>query len=185
MAVDPSDDHDRLPCGTSVDALLRDLLSGRLTEHESSCEHCRAEAGELRPLVEAVRRDDEEEVTAPPGLLTDVMRVVRAERRSEGTIVLSGSGPGGTEVRESAVAAMLRTSVESVPGVVVGRCRVEQTREGLSVRATARVAVGFPIPDAADAARRAMRSLAEQRLGLPVARLDIDVVDLDDPAPGR
>jgi hypothetical protein len=30
-----------------------------------------------------------------------------------------------------------------------------------------------------------MRSLAEQRLGLPVARLDIDVVDLDDPAPGR
>ncbi|PDP87616.1 hypothetical protein CQJ94_11255 [Glycomyces fuscus] len=184
MAVDPSDDHDRLPCGTPVDTLLRDLLSGRLTGHESACEHCRTEARELRPLVDAVRRDDGEEVAAPPGLLTDVMRVVRAERRSEGTVVLSGAGPGGTEVRESAVAAMLRASAESVPGVVVGRCRVEQTREGLSVRATARVAVGLPVPDAADAARRAMRSLAEQRLGLPVVRLDIDVVDLDDPPGG-
>ncbi|WP_017570343.1 anti-sigma factor [Nocardiopsis halotolerans] len=185
MAVDPSDDHDRLSCGNSVDALLGDMLSGGLTEHESACEYCRAQADELRPLVDAVRRDGEEEATAPPGLLTDVMRVVRAERRSEGTIVLTGPGPGGTEVRESAVAAMLRTSAASVPGVVVGRCRVEQTREGLSVRATARIAVGFPIPDAADAARRAMRSLAEQRLGLPVVRLDIDVVDLDDPDRGR
>ncbi|MFD6950847.1 MULTISPECIES: hypothetical protein [unclassified Nocardiopsis] len=99
--------------------------------------------------------------------------------------MLGAPGPGGTEVGESAVAAMLRASVEPVPGVVVGRCRVEQTREGLTVRATARVTVGLPIPDAADAARRAMRSLAEQRLGLPVVRLDIEVVDLEDPARDR
>ncbi|WP_159942602.1 MULTISPECIES: hypothetical protein [unclassified Nocardiopsis] len=185
MAVEPSDDHDRLPCGNTVDALLRHMTSGELTGHERTCEHCRAQAEELRPLVTAVRRDGEEEVTAPSGLLTDVMRAVRSERRSERTIVLGGTGPGGTEVRESAVAAMLRASVEAVPGVVVGRCRVEQTGEGLFVRVTARVAVGLPIPDAAGAARRAMRSLVERRLGLPVARLDIDVVDLDDSARGR
>lgn len=185
MAVDPSDDHDRLPCGNSVDALLRHMLSGEPTRHESNCEYCLEQEEELRPLVAAVRQSGEEEITAPPGLLSDVMRVVRTERRSDGTVVLTGSGPGGTEVRASAVAAMLRASVESVPGVVVGRCRVEQTGEGVWVRATARVRVGLPIPDAAEAARHAMRALVEEGLGLHVDRVDIDVVDLDDPSRGR
>lgn len=181
MAVDPSDDHDRLPCGTTVDALLRHLTSGRLTEHESSCEYCREQAEELRPLVAAVRQSDDQEVTAPPGLLSDVMRAVRAERRAGTTVVLAGPGPGGTEIREAAVAALLRASVDSVPGVVVGRCRVRQSREGLTVLATARVALGLPIIEAAEAARRAMRTLIEDRLGLSAVRVDIDVVDLDDP----
>ena len=184
MAVDPSDDQDRLPCGNSVDALLRHLTSGDLTGHESSCEYCREQAAELSPLVSAVQQAGDQDVTAPPGLLADVMRAVRSERRTSGTVVLAGPGPGGTEIRVAAVAAMLRASVESVPGVVVGRCRIEQTPEGLVVLAAARVALGLPIVEAAEEARRAMRSLVEDRLGLRAARVDIDVVDLDQPGRG-
>ncbi|WP_116246631.1 hypothetical protein [Nocardiopsis sp. FIRDI 009] len=182
MAVDPSDVHDRLPCANSVDALLRHLVSGALTEHESACRYCRDQAEELRPLVTAVRRSEERRVTAPPGLVSDVMRVVRAERRGGRSIVLDGSGPGGTEVRESAVAALLRASVDAVPGVVVGRCRIEQTARGVVVRATVRVGLDRPIPEAAEAARSTMRALVEEQLGLPVVRVDLDVVDVRDDA---
>lgn len=77
MAVDPSDDHDQLPCGTSADALLDHLRKGTVTGHERTCPHCRAAAEEFRPLLAAL--DSEGEITAPPGLLDDVMRTVRAE----------------------------------------------------------------------------------------------------------
>ncbi|WP_017598996.1 anti-sigma factor [Nocardiopsis lucentensis] len=185
MAVDPSDVHDRLPCTNSVDALLRHLVSGALTEHESACPYCREQAEELRPLVTAVRQSDEQRVTAPTGLVSDVMRVVRAERRPGRTIVLDGPGPGGTEIRESAVAALLRASVDTVPGVVVGRCRIEQTARGVIIRAAVRVALDRPIPEATAAARSSMRALVEERLGLPVVRVDLDVVDVRDNGDGN
>ncbi|MEE2044454.1 hypothetical protein Q7689_13905, partial [Nocardiopsis tropica] len=84
MAVDPSDDHDRLPCGNSVDALLRHLTSGEPTPHESACEYCREQAEELRPLVSEVRRTGHKAVSAPPGVLAGGMRAVRAGRRRGG-----------------------------------------------------------------------------------------------------
>ncbi|GHC73145.1 hypothetical protein GCM10007079_06820 [Nocardiopsis terrae] len=176
MAVDPSDDHDQLPCGTSADALLDHLRKGTVTGHERTCPHCRAAAEEFRPLLAAL--DSEGEITAPPGLLDDVMRTVRAEGRSRQTLRLPGGGPGDTRVRHSAVSAMLRACVDPAEGLIVGRCRIEQTPDGLVVAATARVLSGTVIPEATAAARRAMGAFVQNRLGLRVGRIDIDVTDV-------
>lgn len=184
MAVDPSDDHDQLPCGTYADALLDHLRAGTATEHERTCPHCRTASEEFRPLLSALGSSlgDDREITAPPGLLDDVMRAVRAEGRSKETLRLpdtgSGGGPGDTRIRHSAVSAMLRACVDPAEGLLVGRCRIERTPDGLAIAATARVLTGTVIPEATAAARRAMGTFVEDRLGLRVARIDIDVTDV-------
>ncbi|MFE1166205.1 hypothetical protein [Nocardiopsis sp. NPDC058789] len=186
MAVEPSDDHERLPCGTSADTLLDHLRAGTVTDHERTCPHCRAAAEEFRPLLSALGAalDDDRQVTAPPGLLDDVMSVVRAEGRSRSTIRLPRTGgdgaPGDTRVRHSAVSAMLRARVDPAGGLLLGRCRIEETSEGLVVAATARVLTGTVIPEATASARRDMSTFVEDRLGLRVARIDIDVTDVID-----
>lgn len=190
MAVDPSHDHDhsddQLPCGTSADALLDHLRAGTTTAHERTCPHCRAAAEEFRPLLSAMGSalGDDREITAPPGLLDDVMRAVRAEGRSKKTLRLPGAGtggtPGDTRIRHSAVSAMLRACVDPAEGLLVGRCRIERTPDGLVIGATARVLTGTVIPEATAAARRAMGTFVEDRLGLRVARIDIDVTDVID-----
>lgn len=179
MAVDPSDDHDQLPCGTSADTLLEHLREGTATGHERTCPHCRAAADEFRPLLAALR--DAPEVTAPPGLLDDVMRVVRSEGRSKKTLQLPGDGPGDTRIRHSAVSAMLRYCVDPADGLILGRCRIERTPAGLVIAADARVLAGTVIPEATAAARRTMSAFVEDRLGLRVARIDIDVTDVINP----
>lgn len=192
MAVDPSDDHEQLPCGTSADQLLDHLREGTATRHERTCPYCLAAAEEFRPLLSALGSalEEDREVTAPPGLLDDVMRAVRAEGRSRETLRLpdpasgpdSGGAPGDTRIRHSAVSAMLRACVDPAGGLIVGRCRIERTPDGLVITATARVLTGTVIPDATAAARRAMVGFVEDRLGLRVARIDIDVTDVIDPA---
>lgn len=144
MAVDPLDDHDPLSCGTSTDELLDHFTEGALTEHERACSHCRAITVKLRPLVEAM--SSEARVSAPPGLLDDVMREVRAEARSARTLPLTEGALGRTEIRHSAMSAMLRASVEPARGLFVGRCRIERTSEGVTISATARVLAGRPPP---------------------------------------
>lgn len=198
MAVNPSDDHEQLPCGTSADQLLGHLREGTATRHERTCPHCLAAAEEFRPLLSALGSvlEEDRQVAAPPGLLDDVMRTVRAEGRSSKTLRLpgpasgrrpgsapdSGGAPGDTRIRHSAVSAMLRACVDPAEGLVVGRCRIASAPEGLVVTATARVLTGTVIPHATAAARRAMIGLVEERLDLRVARVDIDVTDVIDPA---
>lgn len=179
MAVDPFDDHDPLLCGTSIDELLEHLTKGSPTEHERTCPHCRAVSVELRPLVEAV--SSLPRATAPPGLLDDVMREVRADARSTRVLSLAEGASGRTEIRHSAMSAMLRASVDPARGLFVGRCRIERTSEGVTVSATARVLAGTPIPEAGDGARRDMAAFIRDRLGLGVARVDINVTDVVDP----
>ena len=186
MAVDPSDDPDQLPGGTSADALLEHLRAGTTPGHERTCPHCQAAAEEFRPLLSALdsAAGDGRGITAPPGLLDDVMRAVRAEGRSKETLRLpdrgSGEGSGDTRIRHSAVSAMLRACVDPAEGLIVGRCRITRAPEGLVIAATARVLTGTVIPDATAAARRAMVGFVEDRLGLRVARVDIDVTDVID-----
>lgn len=180
MALEPPDDGDRglLPCGNGEDTLVRNLMDGRTTDHEAHCPHCRAAARDLAPLVSALNEPEAEATTAPAGLVDDVMRAIRAERGSRRSLVLGGPGPGTTRIRESAVAAMARFAARGVPGVVVGRCRVRRETDGLTVSLTARVAQGTPIAEAAEDVRGAVREVLEDRLRLPVTRIDIEVVGL-------
>ncbi|CAL9482521.1 hypothetical protein SUDANB121_03083 [Nocardiopsis dassonvillei] len=179
MALEPPDDgaDGLLPCGNGEDALVRNLVEGRTTEHEAHCPHCRAATRDLAPLVSVLREPGTDAVAAPAGLVDDVMRVIRADRGRR-TLVLGGPGPGTTRIRESAVAALARFAARGAPGTLVGRCRVGRERDGLSVALAVRVAHGTPIAEAAEDLRRAVRDVLEDRLGLPVLRIDVEVVGL-------
>lgn len=180
MALEPPDEgaDDLLPCGNGEDVLVRNLMDGRTTEHEARCPHCRAAARDLAPLVRVLREPDTEAVTAPAGLVDDVMRAIRAERGNRRALLLDGPGPGATRIRETAVAALARFAARGVPGTLVGRCRVLRAQDGLSVSLNVRVAHGTPIAEAAEGVRGAVRAVLEDRLGLPVTRIDIEVVGL-------
>ncbi|MDT0329799.1 Asp23/Gls24 family envelope stress response protein [Nocardiopsis lambiniae] len=182
MALEPPDDNDDLlPCGNGEDALARHLMAGRTTDHEAGCSHCRSAARDLEPLISVLREPPDEETTAPVGLVDDVMRIVRSERRNTRTLTLGGAGPGTTEIRESAVATLVRLSARDVPDVLVGRCRVRRTPDGLVVSLTVLVVGGTPIVEAAERLRRTVRALLEERLRLAVPRIDIDVTGLVEP----
>ncbi|GAB3210574.1 hypothetical protein ACQEU5_13845 [Marinactinospora thermotolerans] len=177
MAVEPTD-HDRLPCGTDLTTLAGHLAEGALTAHERNCSHCRGAVRRLRALDSA--RDDlaSESVSAPPQLLDEVMRVVRTEGRPGRALPVPPEQHGVTRVREPAAARILRTAAETVGGISVGRCRISEEDEGLSVLLTARVETGAAIPELAEAARRAVRDAARHQLGWTLIRVDVEVVDL-------
>lgn len=178
MAVDQPAEPDRLPCGTPIDTLLAHLRADALTDHEQHCPHCRAAAESHRPLIDAGTEVGREQVGAPPELLDRVMRVVRSEGRSTHLLPLNDRGPGATRVRDTTAARILRAVCDEIPGLDVGRCRVEETAEGITVNVTARVATGIPIPEIARTARRAVHAGAREQLGWHLARVDIEITDI-------
>lgn len=174
----PDDGADRLPCGTSLDALLDHLREGRPTAHERACPHCTAAAEKLRVLAAA--RDDaaQDLPAAPPGLADRVMRAVRAERRSSGYIALPGPpGPAGergwTRIRREAVTALLRAACDAVPGAVVGRCRFSEGPDGVAVELSARFTGEVPAPRLAEELRSAVHATTLHHLGWRLARVDV------------
>lgn len=173
MAVNDPDDPDLLPCGESVDALLRRLRAGRPSGHERRCPHCRAAAEELRVLSAAQAEADREAVAAPPDLVDQVMRTVRAEADSGGFVTLDAGGRGWTRMRREAVAALLRAACDTVPGTAVGRCRFSTGPDGIAVELTARFTGEVPAPRLADELRRAVRRSALHHLGRRVTRVDV------------
>ncbi|GAA3753181.1 hypothetical protein HDA32_004499 [Spinactinospora alkalitolerans] len=177
MAVEPT--HDRLPCGTDKAELIEHLEAGTRTEHELHCPHCRAVERDHGVLAAAREELAAEEVSAPPRLLGDVMRAVRAEPRSRRTLAVPPHEDGLTRVRETAAARILRLAAEQVSGLSVGRCVIgEETEEGVPVRLTARIEAGAPIPETAEAARRAVRGAGRSQLGWSITRIDVDIADI-------
>ncbi|MDA2814731.1 hypothetical protein O4J56_29070 [Nocardiopsis sp. RSe5-2] len=175
---DGPDGGDRLPCGTSLDALLDHLREGRPTAHERACPHCTAAAEELRVLTAARDEAVADLPAAPPGLADRVMRTVRAEGRSSGYIALPGPpGPAGergwTRIRTAAVAALFRAACDTVPGAAVGHCRFSEGPDGIAVELSARFTGEVPAPRLAEELRGAVRAAALHHLGWRLARVDV------------
>ncbi|PSK95855.1 hypothetical protein CLV63_11318 [Murinocardiopsis flavida] len=179
MAVDQPDEPDRLPCGTMLDTLLAHLRADTLNEHEQHCPHCRSAAARHRSLVDAAAAAERDQAGAPPELLDRVMRVVRAEGRSADLIPLNDPGPGATRVRDTTAARILRAACEPVEGIDVGRCRIADTEDGIVVTMTARAVAGTPIPEATREIRRAVLASARDQLGWTIARVDIEIIDVE------
>ncbi|QBI52711.1 Asp23/Gls24 family envelope stress response protein [Streptomonospora litoralis] len=183
MAVDPGGRAPLLPCGTDPEALFEHLRSGDRTAHERACPHCLAAAAEFGPLVAARGDLADEHVTAPPQLLDDVMRAVRADPRSQRTYRLAGEEAGSTRVRRPVAAAILRGAAEGVPGVAQAVVRkIRQETDRVDVRVSARFASGAAIPETAAELRRALRQAGRDRLGWDIAAVDVDVTDVDAPS---
>ena len=181
---DPAPDTAPLACGRDA-ALVWDLAEAGLPldAHGRGCPHCSAAYADARRLDATVHRMAAEPVEAPPSaleaVLGRVMGAVRAELRPEEALVLD-SPLGPNRVARSAAAGVLRAVVDTMDGMRARSCRIEQPGPDTSADVTLTVSARFGLELASAAARVRQTVLAagEQLLGLPLRRVDIEVVDL-------
>ncbi|UGT63965.1 anti-sigma factor family protein [Nocardia asteroides] len=200
MAVNSAADHEatgyRLPCGRDLEQVwdrLDAVEAGLGDEHETHCPHCATARESLRALRVATAELIAEPEPAPPDLTARIMSAVRAEVRRGRTMSLATPEPGGVEVSERAVAAVLRFAADSVPGVRTRRCRIKPVgtepdgRAAVEVELAFALAAGTPVGGVLPVVRQRVSAALNGDIGVSVRRLDVVVADLyvDDAAPRR
>lgn len=178
----------RLACGRDA-ALVWDRAAAGIApdEHERDCPHCGAASADAQHLDSVVHRMAAQELEPPPSMIDRVMAGVRTEFRPHDVLTLP-SPHGTTRLSRAAAAAVLRHVVDRMDGLRARSCRIEQlgvagTAVGSPAHAadvTISVAARFGVELASVTARVRQMVIAagEQALGVPVRRVDIDVVDL-------
>ncbi|WP_226380134.1 Asp23/Gls24 family envelope stress response protein [Pseudonocardia sp. KRD291] len=180
-----------LACGRDAALVWDHAEAGVLDEHERTCPHCRSTVSDRDSLGGLVGRMAAQPLRPPPNVLEQVMGAVVADLRPHDLLVLA---PGASLSRPAAAAA-LRHIVDSMDGLRARSCRIEQERPApdpapdgtdatiaLPLRVTVTVAARFGVDLASVTARvrQMMISAGERALGVPVARVDIHVVDVWD-----
>ncbi|MBK1783382.1 Asp23/Gls24 family envelope stress response protein [Prauserella cavernicola] len=214
MALNGPPEDNALPCGRSLERLWERLDdgaggpggAGRSTDgtdgtdvtddHVRSCPHCSAALSGLGELRTATTSLKEERVRPARDLTARIMAAVRAEPRGLGAMfALDAQERGRTDISERAVAAIVRFAAEGVDGVRAGRCELHAagtTEDGTAMvegRLTVSVAYGVEFAGVLERVRRQAVDACTARVGVLLARLDIEVGGLDDGArtgePGR
>ncbi|MEB4613713.1 hypothetical protein OOT08_03580, partial [Leucobacter sp. M11] len=93
-------------------------------------------------------------------------------------------------ITEGAIRGLVRAAEQDVPGIIVGRVRLEgeatEPDEPIEVYAEVSIAHGRPIPELVERLRGAIASRLAAHTSLNVIGIDIVVHDLHDlPHPGR
>jgi hypothetical protein len=175
-----------LACGRDATAVWDRAESGGLPdEHERDCPHCRAAFADARRLDAIVHRMAAEPVEPPPSVLDRVMTAVATELRPQDVLVLP-SPLGPNRLARPAAAAVLRAVVDGMDGLRARSCRIDQPDGGPAATVSMTVAGRFGVDLASVTARVRQMVLAagEQALGVPVRRVDIEVVDVWDDRAG-
>ena len=140
----------------------------------------------LGSLDEAARAEAPADESWVGGVLANISIEVRAGRDIPLRAVASTEHPVMTE---GAVRSLVRRAGDTVPGVVVSRCRLDGdvTELGTPVRVTVEIAVvqGHVIPTAADAVRAAVERTLAVQTDLVVEAVDVVVRDLVAPSAAR
>ncbi|MFI1381458.1 Asp23/Gls24 family envelope stress response protein [Embleya sp. NPDC020886] len=189
---DAEPDPNLLPCGRDPEAVLEHAAAGESDEHERSCPECQALLRDHSVLDQVTREWAELPVPVPDDLGVRVMRLVRAELHT-GRLLPLGEPDEQLTLTESAAARTLRAAVDAEPGVQARSCRIRpyENRAGaavpgpVTVRLSVGVPYGEPIHALADRLRERVRRAASERLGLEVAKVDVDVVGLESAAGDR
>lgn len=112
-------------------------------------------------------------------ILAGIALDARAGRRIPLKTTAAGADMG---ITEGAVRGMIRAAEQAVPGVVVGRCRLDgditQPDEPVRVRVDVSVPYGEPIPDLVDRLRAEMGARLNAHTSLNVTGIDITVHDI-------
>lgn len=169
-----------LPCGRDA-ALIweRDEPDA----HELECPHCTAVFEDARGMHAAVARLAARPVPPPPGVVDRVMDAVRAELRPLDPLALP-SPLGPAAIGRPAAATVLRQVVDGMAGVRARSCRIEQLEPDvdgvapLAVSMSVLARFGLDLNAVTARVRQMVIAAGEQALGLPVLRVDIEVVDL-------
>lgn len=194
----PPDLAPLLACGRSADAVWDRAVSGTPPDaHERDCPHCRAATADARGLDAIVHRLAAERLEPPPSVMERVMVAVRSELRPHEVLTLP-SPHGPARLSRAAAAAVVRHTVDAMAGVRARSCRIEQVddtsagagaepaadRYAADVRITVTARFGVDLASVTARVRQMVAAAGEQALGVPVRRVDIEVVDVfEDGAP--
>lgn len=178
-----------LACGRDAALVWDRAESGAAPdEHERDCPHCTATFADARGLDAVVRRLAAQELEPPPSVLHRVMVAVRTELRSYDVLTLP-SPHGPSRLSRPAANAVLRHAVDRMGGVRARSCRIEQIAEdgaaphAADVTMTVTARFGVDLASAAARVRQMVVAAGEQALGVPMRRVDIEVVDVFDEGP--
>ena len=179
-----------LACGRDATAAWDRAVAGAgPDEHEAGCRHCRAARADALGLDAVVHRMAAQPVEPPPSVIDRVMTAVVSELRPYDLLVLpSPHGPNG--LSRPAAAAVLRSVIDGMDGLRARSCRIEQgERDGeddaaagpaVDVAVTVTGRFGIDLASVTARVRQMVVAAGEQALGVPVSRVDIEVVDLWD-----
>lgn len=173
-----------LPCGRDAALVWDRAEEGRPPDgHERDCQYCSAVYADARQLDAAAHRMAVEPAEPPPSVLAAVMNTVtdtvRTALRPEEALRLD-SPLGPNRLARTAAAAVLRAVVDAMDGMRARSCRIEQPGADTVADVTLTVAARFGLDLAAATARvrQMVFAAGEQALGVPLRRVDIEVVDL-------
>ncbi len=175
-----------LLCGRDA-ALVWDRAEAGLAAdgHERDCPHCGAAFADAAGLGSVVHRIAAEPLELPASVLEQAMQVVRTQFRSQDVLALA-SPAGPVRLSRPAAAAVLRHVVDRMSGVRARSCRIEQDPDGGNGSAPAAADItitvvtrfGIELASVTARVRQMVIAAGEQALGMPVRRVDIDVVDV-------
>lgn len=177
-----------LPCGRDA-ALVWDRAEAGtpLGQHERACPHCTAAFADAQGLDAVVHRMAAQDLEPPPSVMERVMQAVRTEFRPHDVLTLP-SPHGPARLSRTAAAAVLRHAVDRMSGVRARSCRIEQVAipgtgpdaepDGAEVAITVAARFGVDLASVTARVRQMVIAAGEQALGVPVRRVDIDVVDV-------
>ncbi|MCM6764031.1 Asp23/Gls24 family envelope stress response protein [Rathayibacter sp. ZW T2_19] len=176
----------------TLDDLSDYLDRGRLPYDaaiEESPEHRRTlQALErVRALSGALIDDDAERLPAPEeGWFGSILAQVRREARAGRDIPLASPEPDvELTITEGAVRGLVREAGDSVPGVLVGRCRlvgdIGTPGAEVVIEVTISVFWGVPIADAAQQVRERIHTRLLTQTELRVTTIDVRVEDVYHP----
>jgi hypothetical protein len=169
-----------LPCGRDAAVAWDRAEEGRPPDvHERDCPYCSAVYADALRLEAIVHRMAVAPAQPPPSVLETVMGGVRAAPRLEEALRLD-SPLGPNRLARAAAAAVLRTAVDAMDGMRARSCRIEQPGPGptADVALTVAVRFGLDLRSATARVRQMVFAASEQALGVPLRRVDIEVVDL-------
>lgn len=187
MAVNEEGTPPPLACGRDPAEVWDHATAGRLDAHARGCPYCTAAAADALALHQVVHRMAAQPVEPPPSVLERVMGAVRAELRVSDVLPLpSPHGPAG--IARVAAAAVLRRAVDEMDGMRARSCRIEHDPAGDGGGAVVAVTVaarfGVDLASATARVRQMVLAAADEVLGVPVAAVDIEVVDVFGEEPG-
>jgi hypothetical protein len=197
----PQPDVALLACGRDAAKVWERAAAGRPSTHERACPHCQAVADDQRLLATAVAALVDEAVEPPTSLTERVMGAVLAELRPAHYLPLP-TRHGHARIDRVTAAGVLRHAVAQMSALRVRSCQIhliepsgsDTTSDGtgtglipgsptvrINISVTARF--GADLLSATARVRQMILAAAEDLLGLPVATVDVEVVDVfEDPA---
>lgn len=144
-----------------------------------------------RSLLQA---DADAEPARDDSWVSRILTNIHIEARAGRSIPLTPPTPTAElSITEGAVRGLIRAVGDSVPGVLVGRCRLDGdvTAPGspVTVNVEASVYWGEPLPDAARRIREDIASALRRHTELTIAAIDVTITDIhlrrDGQEPGR